>query len=1259
MTRSAHIAHNDPKNVKGRGKKLLLWLAGVIVLLVTLVALSPYWLGLALPAVLAQAHIRYGAYERTSYSTFKLRDVTYAANGTIFHAAEVDGATPLVWFWNKSRHPNKTFLNATHWTLSFEKSNASAPGNGISQSINKAQEKVNTLRQWVSHAELHDGVIEVADQKIPVPLAVWANGNLSSSLTISKLNDSAIIDAQIGTLPWTITASISNRDLRANAVLTNTTSIGGSLFWHTNRADFSAELSATNILPASAVIEAKNFRITANDADLRGYDDIVSTVTARWEHDEYSIDLRANATPSPQSTNLEPFTVTINATGNTNAATLRTFTLSSPGMQAHLSEPMSVNFKGEMLNPAAKFVIDADLSKQPFLPVRGLVSGTAGLQRRPGTYPEVTFDISGKSVIGFDIEAAEIKTHGRLEWPIVDLQSLDVRFVNGTTAKFSTAIDLQKRFVERGKVQFSGKIGEDFIPVGYDYDKLSLRVEFHGPLETLEHSGEFSLADLVVPYFKTFRATVKWAGKGTTLQSFTGQMKFPNAGEIALSGSADVDHSGITNLLHAKIDKLNISSRGQTLALKKPTKLFLALAKTNNHGIWNAEISSVQLRSSRGDLMGEGRIEWPHLGRVSIYGHHLDSEIANEFLIRPLPEVYIQQIAAAATWSNGPAKWNLDTIAQFVPATIARLRTNEIHQAMLTPADVRVQAYGDERGTVITNFSISQNQHAIATATGQLPLTIDPTNALNGTKNLIHLDPEAPIQFHLVTETNAAFWDAVMQGLPISARNPSVQLAVTGTLNEPRGTIRCDIPSGNLKLLKNAAPFSYANLKANATLDRHQIHLLQLDTLIEGQPLWATATLPIPEHIDRDWRKLFDWRTATGQVRADNVQIAPFVDFERQFISPEGTVSANINVNRGKIDGSIIVANAATRAIAQFGAVRDIRARLTFSNGHVNIDQCAGTLSGGPVSVEGWADLTQMPRSTNLPPFVIYVRGESVPVARRSDLIVRANFNIIAANTHAGPGLLTGNVNLEDSYLLSDLKLLVPPHAAKPQNRPPYFSIDTKPFDTWKLDIKVKGDQFVKVRTPFFNGVCSTDMHLGGTLGSPLALGDATINSGTVEFPFANVKITQGFVTLTAADPYMPHLFVTGSTKAYDFDIRMNVTGPVDNPKIEFTSTPALTSEQILVMLTTGELPASTTGLTMQQRTLKVGAFVGKSILSRFGVASGSEQRLTLESSRDATEQNTQTYSAEYKINDDWSIIADYNQFGGLNVGAKWRFYSK
>src|SRR4051794_29587746 len=92
------------KNVKRRAKKFLLWLAGVIVLLAALVILSPYWLGVVLPSILARAHIQYISYERIGYGSFKLHDVTYSLNGTTIHVSEVEGLTPLLWIWNKIRH---------------------------------------------------------------------------------------------------------------------------------------------------------------------------------------------------------------------------------------------------------------------------------------------------------------------------------------------------------------------------------------------------------------------------------------------------------------------------------------------------------------------------------------------------------------------------------------------------------------------------------------------------------------------------------------------------------------------------------------------------------------------------------------------------------------------------------------------------------------------------------------------------------------------------------------------------------------------------------------------------------------------------------------------------------------------------------------------------------------------------------------------------------------------------------------------------
>ncbi|MDB6056393.1 MAG: hypothetical protein JWO95_237, partial [Verrucomicrobiales bacterium] len=690
----------------------------------------------------------------------------------------------------------------------------------------------------------------------------------------------------------------------------------------------------------------------------------------------------------------------------------------------------------------------------------------------------------------------------------------------------------------------------------------------------------------------------------------------------------------------------------QTFALKTGTRFTAEVTRTNKHALWNVDLSSVQLRSARGDLMVEASLRGAAAGRLSIYGHRIESAVANRFLIRPVPELHVGQIAAAAFWSNAPARWSFDVSAQYLPPL-----TNNV-PVDLHDFSARVEMFGDESGTTLTNVTLFQKGEAVASASGVLPITIEPARLSSGISNMFRVHGNNRFSLRATTRRNVVFWDAITRGLPVSIQNPSVDLAIDGTLNNPHGTVRCEIPAGSIKVLTNSARLALVNFRADIELNRKELNLKHLSVMVEGQPVSATGTLPMAADIEHHWREIFNWRKARAQVRATNVEIAPFADLERRFISPQGTIWANINLDRGQINGSIVVTNAATRPIAQFGAIRDINARLNFTRSRIEIERCVGALSGGPVAVSGWADLSRMDRSTKLPAFELSVRGDSVPVARRSDLIVRTAFDIVVANNNNGPGTVKGGVTLQNSYILSDLKLLVPAHVNKPQTRPPYFSVDAKPFSEWKLDVKVRGDRFMKVRSPFFNGECSADMHLGGTLGEPVALGDATINSGQVQFPFANVKVTQGFVSLTTAHPYMPYLFVTGSTKAYDFDIRMNVTGPVSDPKIEFTSTPGLASEQILMMLTTGELPATTSALTTQQRTLRVGAFVGKSLLSRFGVT-GNDQRLTIESARDVSQQNTETYSVEYKVNPDWSVIGDYNKFGGLNVGLKWRFYSK
>src|SRR5262249_7939163 len=129
------------------------------------------------------------------------------------------------------------------------------------------------------------------------------------------------------------------------------------------------------------------------------------------------------------------------------------------------------------------------------------------------------------------------------------------------------------------------------------------------------------------------------------------------------------------------------------------------------------------------------------------------------------------------------------------------------------------------------------------------------------------------------------------------------------------------------------------------------------------------------------------------------------------------------------------------------------------------------------------------------------------------------------------------------------------------------------PFNLWRLDVNVRGVNFMRVRSPFFVGVVSADFNVTGTMQEPMALGEASITSGQILFPFANLEVRQALVSLRTEDPFLPRIFVVANGRAFGFDIRMQAEGPADQPVIQFTSVPSLSSEQIILMVTTGQIP--------------------------------------------------------------------------------------
>ena len=93
-------------------------------------------------------------------------------------------------------------------------------------------------------------------------------------------------------------------------------------------------------------------------------------------------------------------------------------------------------------------------------------------------------------------------------------------------------------------------------------------------------------------------------------------------------------------------------------------------------------------------------------------------------------------------------------------------------------------------------------------------------------------------------------------------------------------------------------------------------------------------------------------------------------------------------------------------------------------------------------------------------------------------------------------------------------------------------------------------------------------------------------------------------------------------------------------------------------MVTAGEVPFAESTVTTQQRASRLAVFLGRSLLSEFGLGEGAADRLTIRSGEYVSEQGQQTYSLEYRLSKRWSLVGEYDRFGDLNAGIKWRIYS-
>ncbi|HXS69853.1 MAG TPA: translocation/assembly module TamB domain-containing protein, partial [Candidatus Polarisedimenticolia bacterium] len=948
----------------------------------------------------------------------------------------------------------------------------------------------------------------------------------------------------------------------------------------------------------------------------------------------------AAQTASP-STNLPPLHLELHIAGNTNAAQLSVAKISSPALQAELSAPVALSFHPPYLSQPATLNLAADLDQQHWFVGQGKMTGQAVVSP-DGKFPRVSFTLSGRGISTTSLTSSNLAVEGELTWPVLDLKTARIEMADASTISVSGKYDLAQKIVSDGHLTSSGSFGGQFLPAGYSFHSASVDAQFAGPLTSITNSAQAQVKGLTAPHMSPVDADVSWSGAGTHFDAMQIALKAGQS-SLTLRGSAQFG-TGEKNLTLTAFELTQ--SNQPALRLEQPAQI--ALTENRQTTNWDLNIATMSLTGDGRAFRLAGDVSWPHHGTIQAEAHGLDARLLHDFIPQANTRAVLNELHFAGGWTNGPVAFQLTSDA-------------EVETKENFPFSANAKLSGGKDGISIEQLSVSSATQIVCRAEGSLPISFDPARK----DGMMQIDTEAPLKLHAFTDPKSVLWEKIAEATGLRLREPKLSADLEGTWAAPKGRATLQVQRIDLSGLERPIP-GIDNVDLLAVMDRATARVTRFHFEVEKQPVDITAQIPLGESFWaglRHKQHLPDWRQASARLVITNAQLAPFASLLPKILSPEGAASADISLEPGgNFRGELSVTNARTHPLESIGPVRNIQLLARLDGRQLRLEKASGEVGGQRVNIDGSVELTEQLWHTNATPhFQVHLSGTNVPLARNPSVLLRADLDLGVTNSSTEIPIVYGKVKLRDSLFLADLQALVPQHTASARQRPPYFSIEAEPWAHWKLKVNVQGDGFLRVQTPLFHAKVSTVMTLEGTLKDPLALGQVKIDPGSyVSFPFSSLDVKQGFVSLSSEDPYRPNLFISAEARRFGYDVKMEITGPADQPEVKFSSIPGLSSEEIVLMLTAGQIPRGL-GVTAstQQRASGLAIFVGKNLLSDFGLGGGGEDRLTIRSGEEISEAGRQTYDIEYKLTDKWSVIGEYDRFDQYNLNIKYKIYSK
>ena len=1209
-------------------RRLLLIFVALSIGAVLLVATLPLWLGPAVRWAGASRGLTFARYERLGYSRFALHDVEYHRANVRVTVTRAEADTPVLWGWRHWQSGDHV-ITASDWRVEVEPSKAPPAdpdaARGWMPLRGQLQRIATALGRWLPKATAGAGVVRFPGGEIAVDSARWASRELiADGVAYRALK----VDASVAFgRDDTLRVAAHTPPAAANSLAAKLESAGdrvtGEFRVFEQPASFAAKFAPRGWLPAEAALKAQDWVVPADKLRLgAAYTKLGGSAEINWRAGSFAANVSAKGEPVPGKS-APPLEITARGTGDLVAFTVEAFQALLPGITANLTAPVTIERSGKIRESAARFVLAADLAKQPWFAAKGNVQGEAKLVSGFAPAPVVEFTLEAHGLAARDVNLRSVSARGRLNWPRIEVS--DATIVGGAGEQLTArgGYDIREK-----QVLDSAVVGEvrrqsiaRWLPAQPGFETVKISAQASGALTELKHAGHAAVNGVKAPDFNPFALTADWRGTAVTIDDFKVEA-VANASKITAVGRADRESLRLTAFTLAQGDTERLHLAEPAVIRWKP----------------QLQLESLRLIGDRASISASATVG--ETGRIELSAREISSRWLTDFVPTPGPAWQLTLLALQGAWDRGPMNFTLSAGAAL---EIAEGRT----------AAVTVSARGEKDGLHIDALRATESEANVVNAVGRLPIRISPV-----TKPLLQIDQNGALQLEATVEPNSAFWQKLAAASGIDLKDPQASAQLKGTWQRPQGYARLKAAriAVDPKRVQRALP-AVDDLDVEITGDRDGVTLTKFSLSVEGQAVRAQGRLPV---TDGKWDQLLKAPLATARNGADlrleipDADVAVFARFLPAMLAPKGRLQADLHYKSGGLEGFLKLRDAASRPLGPLGVLQEINADIALAGRKLALRGVTARSGGQPITLTGTIELPE----NSGPRFDLALRGENLPFVRQTGLLLRGDLDLKLQTPAGGVPRLSGNVKLRDSLFLSDVRAFLPKGGGtSPTRRPPYFAIEMPPVNAWALAIGVSGDQFMRLRTPVFVGVASAHFRLSGTLGEPRAIGEVAIDDGRVRMPFASFAVTQGSVRLTEADPYQPAIYLRATGRRYGYDLTMEIDGDAAQPNVTFTSSPALDSEQVLLMVMTGAAPSNEINGSATQRMANIGYFLGSSLLGSLGADAADADRLSIASGEKVSRQGRETYDIEYKLSDRWSLTGEYNEFDEYNAGVKWRIF--